>query len=450
MLAWPWWIDRTGRSARDSPDTLKAYFLRRLLLVPVTLIGITVLVFAIVRLAPGGPVEQALSRLIGEDTQRSRAESGFSLTADQILELEEEYDRHKGIMRGYLEWLGVLPRDVEITGRPIPKGERTVMIPLPGTEHEVPVTRTDDGDAKMGKVDGVDLSEWEARMLSPEYQAERWRKYVQGAELQEPPPYRAVLYRPGFDGLLQGSLGESSRYQEPVWSMIRDRIPVSLFYGGLSLVLIYVICLPLGVLKAIKHRTWIDNITSVLVFTGYAVPGYALGALLVVYVSAKLRWFALGGFVGDNFGELSLWGKVQDLAYHGTLPLICYVIGSFAMMTMMMKNNLMDHLAADYVRTAIAKGTGFRRAVFRHAFRNSIIPIATTLGGNLTLIVSGSILIERVFDINGFGLLSFNAVLEFDQPVIMGVLFVSSLLMLLGNVLSDLLVAMVDPRVSYT
>jgi microcin C transport system permease protein len=118
-------------------------------------------------------------------------------------------------------------------------------------------------------------------------------------------------------------------------------------------------------------------------------------------------------------------------------------------MTMMMKNNLMDNLAADYVRTAIAKGTGFRKAVFRHAFRNSIIPIATTFGNNLMLIVTGSVLIERVFDINGFGLLSFSALLDFDQPVIMGVLFISALLMLLGYVLSDLCVALVDPRVSY-
>jgi len=109
----------------------------------------------------------------------------------------------------------------------------------------------------------------------------------------------------------------------------------------------------------------------------------------------------------------------------------------------------MDHLAADYVRTAIAKGTGFRTAVFRHAFRNSLIPIATTFGGNLSIFVSGSVLIEKVFDINGFGLLTFSAILEYDEPVIMGVLLVSAALMLLGNVISDLCVALVDPRVSY-
>ena len=116
---------------------------------------------------------------------------------------------------------------------------------------------------------------------------------------------------------------------------------------------------------------------------------------------------------------------------------------------MMMKNNLMEHLASDYVRTATAKGVPYRSAVFRHAFRNSIIPIATTFGANITLLVAGSMLIERVFDINGFGLLQFNAILERDEPLIMGVLFVSATLMLVGNVLSDLCVALVDPRVSY-
>ncbi len=437
---------------------LKAYFIRRLLLVPLTLIGITLLVFAIVRMAPGGPVQQSLQRLLGGDgeARRSQAEQGASLTAAQVLEIEEGYGLHKGIMRGYLEWLGVLPRDIELRGREFPEDGAEVEIPVPGSVHVVKVSRDESGGARMAMADPdapgageFDLGAWDVRIVSPEAQAKRWEKYLDNIELTELPQPRAQLYKPAFDGLLQGSLGDSWKYQDPVWTMILQRMPVSLFFGGIAMVLIYAICLPLGMIKAIRHRTWLDNFSSLLVFGGYAIPGYALGALLVVYLSAQLRWFALGGFVSDNFESLSLGGKIADLAYHGTLPLLCYLIGSFAMMTMLMKNNLMDNLAADYVRTAIAKGTGFRKAVFRHAFRNSIIPIATTFGGNLMLIVTGSLLIERVFDINGFGLLSFNALLDFDQPVIMGVLFVSALLMLLGNVVSDLCVALVDPRVSY-
>ena len=433
-----------------SRDILKAYFLRRLLLIPVTLIGITLLVYAIVRLAPGGPVDQALSRLMGgEQVKRTAAETGLSLTPAQVVEIEERFDRDKGIFRGYLEWLGVLPRDLEKIGRELPEGGNEVSIPVPGMVHEVRGVLHGDGRLEMVAPDGADLTGWKLRVMSPERQMKSWEKWVPVAAPKTRPMPRIVLFKPGFDGLLQGSLGRSSKYQQPVWDMILSRMPVSMTFGGVAMVLIYAVCLPLGILKAIKHRTWIDNLSSAAVFSAYAVPGYALGALLVVYLAAKYRLFPLGGFVGDDFDTLALADKMRDLFHHMVLPIISYIISSFAVMTMMMKNNLMDHLAADYVRTAIAKGTGFRTAVFRHAFRNSLIPIATTFGGNLSIFVSGSVLIEKVFDINGFGLLTFSAILEYDEPVIMGVLLVSAALMLLGNVISDLCVALVDPRVSY-
>jgi len=222
-----------------------------------------------------------------------------------------------------------------------------------------------------------------------------------------------------------------------------------LFFGLSSMVLIYGICLPLGVVKAIKHRTWLDNVSSVVVFAGYAVPGYVLGSFLIVFLGARLGWFPIQGFVSENFAELPPGEKVLDLLHHAAMPLACYLVGSFAFMTFMMKNNLMDNLAADYVRTATAKGVPYRSAVFRHAFRNSIIPIATTLGQNIMLLVSGSFLIEKIFDINGFGLLQFNAVLEKDEQVVLGVLTISATLMLLGNILSDLCVALVDPRIRF-
>jgi microcin C transport system permease protein len=284
---------------------------------------------------------------------------------------------------------------------------------------------------------------------TPEEQAERWKARVKDVPLKEAPTPRAVLYKPEYDGLFEGSLGMSKNYQEPVWNMILDRMPVSIFYGLITMFLVYGICLPLGILKAIKHRTWIDNASSVVVFFGYAIPGYALGSLLVVFLGARLGLFPLGGFTGEAFPNLDTWGKIKDLANHAVMPLICYMVGAFAFLTQIMKNNLMDNLAADYVRTAVAKGVGFRQAVFRHAFRNSIIPVATTFGSNITMLVSGSILIEKVFDINGFGLLQFNSLLERDQYLVMGLITVSAVLMLLGNVISDLCVALVDPRVSY-
>ncbi len=421
------------------------------MLIPFTLIGITALVFAINRLAKGGPLEQSLASLMGGDGagRRSQAESGFSLSAAQVLEMEEKFGRDKGLARAYAEWLGLLPRDLQKAGREFPEGAMEVEIPVPGTVHVAKVRRDEGGRTEIVPPEGVDLQGWKVRLRSPEEQAKRWQGYLKGVDLPKLPEYRAVLYEPGFDGLLQGSLGNSSKYQDPVIRMIGDRMPVSIYFGLVSMFAIYGICLPLGILKAIKHRTWLDNVSSIAVFAGYAIPGYALGSLLLVVLGAKLGWFPLRGFTGDDFHTLSLWGKVKDLLHHTAMPLVCYLIGSFAFMTMMMKNNLMDNLAADYVRTATAKGVSFPAAVFRHAFRNSIIPIATTFGNNIILFVTGALLIEKVFDINGFGLLSYSAILERDEPLIMGVLFVSSFLMLLGNVISDLCVALVDPRVSY-
>ena len=249
--------------------------------------------------------------------------------------------------------------------------------------------------------------------------------------------------------VVQGDLGTSYRYNEPVWDVISQRFPISLFYGLVSLVITYLVCIPLGVVKAIGHRSTMDNVTSVLVFAGYAVPGYVLGALLLLFFAVEVDWFPMGGFTSYNFDELTPMGKVLDVLHHATLPLICYLVGSFAVTTMLMKNNLMDNLAADYVRTAVAKGVPFNKAVSGHALRNSLIPIATTFGQNITLLVGGSFLIETIFDIDGFGLLGLTSIFDRDYPVVMGIVFLASLLLLIGNILSDMLVAMVDPRIRF-
>lgn len=428
---------------------MKAYFLRRLLLIPLTLLGITALVFAINRMAPGGPVERSLAALMGGDGgKRNKMESGPAVTAAQVLDVEEKKNREKSMFRAYGEWLGLVPRDLQKIGKEFPAGADRVDIPVPGTVHVVTVVRTGN-EAVLEGPDKVDLSEWQVRLRDPEEQVEHWNKWMGGVSLNKTPEYRAILFRPGYDGLLQGSLGSSEKYQEPVGMMILDRMPVSAYFAIVFIVVIYGVCLPLGILKAIKHRSWFDNASSAAIFAGFAVPGYALGSLLVVIFGAELKWFPIRGFTGDDFDTLSLAGKVQDLAAHTFMPLVCYMIGSFAFMTMLVKNNLMDNLAADYVRTAAAKGVSYPSAVFGHALRNSIIPIATTFGDNIALLVGGSMLIEKVFDIDGFGLLQFTAVVERDEPVMLGVLFVAAALTALGKVISDLCVAMVDPRVSY-
>jgi microcin C transport system permease protein len=258
-----------------------------------------------------------------------------------------------------------------------------------------------------------------------------------------------VASRRAFQGVLQGDLGLSYKYSEPVVDMMLDRLPVSLYFGLLGAFITYLVSIPLGVFKALWHRSTFDSLSSIFIFMGYAVPGFALGAVLLVYLGARLEWFPLYGLVSPGFEWMPFREQLKDLFMHSVLPLSCYVVSTFAVTTMMMKNNLMEHLAADYVRTAVSKGVTFRQAVWRHAFRNSLIPIVSTLGSVICTVVGGSILIERVFDIQGFGMLSFQALLDKDYSLIMGTLLLTSVLIIIGNLISDLLVALVDPRVRF-
>ncbi len=397
-------------------------------------------------------MHEDLKKLMGQGENkgvRSREQSGFNLKPDMLVKLAGDYDRDKSNTRHYLEWLGVMPRDVSKSAALFENNSYDAEVNIPGSTATVKVTRKDDGTASITGLNGTSTDGWKVRIQSPQDQLKIWKKWVPGAiGMPADTTYRAEIYQSRFAGLLQGKLGKSMRYQDPVSLMIRERMPISLFYGIVTLILVYGVCLPLGIIKTIKHRTWFDNASSIIVFAGYAVPSYALGSLLIVYVCAK-GFFPMGGFISENFGDLSLWGQIKDLFNHAAMPLICYLVGSFAMMTMMVKNSLMEHLAADYVRTAVAKGVSFKNAVFRHALRNSLIPIATTVGGNVSILVAGSMLIEKIFDINGFGLLQFNALLERDEPIIMGTLTIAALLMLIGNVISDVAVAIVDPKISF-
>lgn len=249
--------------------------------------------------------------------------------------------------------------------------------------------------------------------------------------------------------ILRWDFGTSTRYHDPVWNMIVERIPISLYFGIISLMLIYGICIPLGIAKAIRHKTVFDNISSVTIFTGYAIPGWVIGIFLLLLLASRFEVFPLGGFISDNFYDLNIIQKIGDLIWHTVLPIIAYVIGSFAIMTFLMKNTLMDSLSSDYVRTAMAKGLTFKKAVFKHALRNSLIPLATSFGNNISIILTGSFLIETVFNINGMGLLGYESIVDRDYPVVMGILVIESLLFLIGNILSDICVAVVDPRVQF-
>lgn len=251
--------------------------------------------------------------------------------------------------------------------------------------------------------------------------------------------------------VLHLDLGTSYIYQDPVWDVIKSRFPVSIFLGLTGFLLSYLICIPLGVMKAVRHGSKFDVLSSALVFMGYSVPGWALGTALLVLFGGGSFWsiFPLGGFRPDNWEYLSLWGKITGQLHHMFLPVVCYMIGSFATLTILSKNSLMENLGQDYVRTAFAKGLDERRVIFKHALRNSLIPLVTGLGNVISLILAGSFLIERVFNIDGMGYLGYTAILQRDYPVALGILVIDSLLMLLGNILSDIIYATVDPRIRF-
>jgi microcin C transport system permease protein len=249
--------------------------------------------------------------------------------------------------------------------------------------------------------------------------------------------------------VVQLDLGASTRYNEPVWDIGISRVPLSLFYGGITLLLTYAVCIPLGIAKALRHNTHFDHASSALVFLGFAIPNYVLGIILVTLFASHWEIFPLGGFASDDYEDLNTAEKLRDIFDHAVLPIATYMVGSFAMMTMMMKNSLMENLASDYVRTAVAKGLTFRQAVFRHALRNSLIPLATSFGHGISIILAGSFLVETIFNIDGMGLLGYESLVERDYPVVMGLLVISSVLFLIGNILSDLCVAAIDPRVRF-
>ncbi len=266
--------------------------------------------------------------------------------------------------------------------------------------------------------------------------------------LDKPVPMRYLSW---FWDILHFDLGTSYVYAEPVWDVIKVRFPISIYFGLIGYVLAYSICIPLGVFKAVKHGSPFDLTSSVIVFIGYSTPGWAVGAVLLVLLGGGSFWnvFPLGEFRSEYWADLSFWAKIWDQVHHTILPVFSYVVASFATLTILMKNSLMENLGQDYVRTAFAKGLPEKRVIFVHALRNSLIPIATGLGHILSIVLAGSYLIEKVFNIDGFGLLGFNSIVRRDYPVVLGVLVIGALLRLFGNILSDVCYALIDPRIRF-
>lgn len=339
------------------------YFLRRLAILIPTLVGVTIVIFAIINMAPGGPIEQRLQQMrfgAGDGGGHSSTNRGGTQgVSNEILEaLKKQYGFDKPLHTRYLIWL---------------KNISTL------------------------------------------------------------------------------NFGESFTYEEPVIDVISSKFPVSLQFGIISLILSYLVSIPLGILKAIRNGSFFDISSSVILFIFYSIPSFMLAILLIVFFAGGSFYeiFPVGGLHSDFYDELSFGQQILDRVYHFTLPLICYTIGSFTSLTVLMKNSLIEEIKKDYIRTARAKGLTEKVIYMKHALRNALIPIVTGLGGFLTVFFAGSMLLETIFQLDGIGLLSYKSILSRDYNVIMGLVFIQSGLFLIGNILSDFAYVLVDPRIDF-
>lgn len=247
-------------------------------------------------------------------------------------------------------------------------------------------------------------------------------------------------------------LGDSYYHQSSVMELIISKLPVSITLGLWTFFLVYAMCIPLGVAKAIRDGSRFDIISSTVILVGYAIPGFVLGIFLLVLFGGGSFFdvFPLRGLVSDNWEELSWYGKISDYLWHITLPVISLTVGSFAVMTMLTKNSFIEEIRKQYVLTARAKGLTENTVLYKHIFRNAMIPLVTGFpSAFIGAFFAGSILIESIFSLDGLGLLSYESILKRDYPVVLGTLYLFTLLGLVAKLLTDICYVLVDPRIQF-
>ncbi len=246
--------------------------------------------------------------------------------------------------------------------------------------------------------------------------------------------------------------GSSYYYHTSVAQLVISRMPVSMSLGLWSFLIVYGACIPLGIAKAVRDGSRFDIISSTAILIGYAIPGFVLAIVLIVLFGGGSFWsvFPLRGLISDNWVQLSLIGKITDYLWHMVLPITASAVGSLAVMTMLTKNSFLEEIRKQYVLTARAKGLSEQQVLYKHVFRNAIIPIITGFPGYfIAAFFTGSLLIETIFSLDGMGLLAYQSVLNRDYPVVLGTLYFFTIVGLIARLLSDLSYHFVDPRISF-
>ncbi len=235
--------------------------------------------------------------------------------------------------------------------------------------------------------------------------------------------------------------------RRPVWDKIKERIGVTISLNLLSLLIILLVAIPIGVIAAVRPHSWFDRATTLFVFFGFAMPTFWLALLLMMLFGVHLDWLPISGLTSLGFHQFTLWQQVQDLAAHITLPVLVAAFGGLAGMSRYMRGNMLEVIRQDYITTARAKGLTERAVIFKHALRNALLPVITMLGLSIPGLIGGSVIFESIFAIPGMGQLFYGAVMARDYPLVMGELVIGAFLTLVGNLLSDLGYALVDPRI---
>ncbi len=354
------------------------YVLKRLLLMIPTLFGIMLVSFLIVQAAPGGPVEQLLSKFTASTASATSA--------------------------------------ISQAGASDTMGAATV------------------GGSYRG-----------AQGLPPELVAEVERMYG----FDKPPMER---FWQMLGNYLRLDFGNSFFQDRPVIDLIAEKLPVSISLGLWSMLIIYLIAIPLGIKKAVHHGSRFDVWSSFVIIIGYAIPGFLFAMMLIVLFAGGsfVSWFPLRGIVSDNWDTLSTFGQIKDYLWHLVLPVTALVIGGFASLAMLTKNSFLEEIRKQYVMTARAKGCSERRVLYGHVFRNAmLIIIAGFPAAFIGILFTGALLIEVIFSLDGMGLLGYEAAIGRDYPIVFGTLFIFTLIGLMLNLLNDIMYVVVDPRIDF-
>jgi microcin C transport system permease protein len=279
--------------------------------------------------------------------------------------------------------------------------------------------------------------------------AKQVEEFKQLYGFDKPAPVRYVQMLGQF---ARFDLGKSFFHNKPVWQLIKEKLPVSISLGLWSFFLTYLISVPLGIAKAVRAGSRFDTATTFLILLGNAIPGFVLGVLLLVLFGGGsfVQWFPLRGLTSANWETLGWGARIMDYLWHICLPVISMTLGSFAVITLMTKNSMLEEIRKQYVLTARAKGLDEHTVLWRHVFRNALMPIMTGFPAAFVgAFFGGSLLIETLFSLDGLGLLSYESVMRRDYPVVLGSLFLFTLIGLVTTLIRDLAYLWVDPRVKY-